>query len=491
MANSRPRRSWTRRARIALLLFLAMVIGGAALVWWKFLTPGEQLLADDQAAFKYGSLNGELLAGIPYPIFMILPRVFPDLIEKHAAAGWGPEKARHGGYGAFGFPWEPGERLPIGFSIRKLGFERVTVNCALCHTSSYRLTQDEQPRFAIGGPGHTANVQALLGFLFDAAQDRRFTSARLMPEIALQFDLGWSDWALYSFVLVPATRIALRIAADQMAWTKTRPAWGPGRDDAFNLPKFVLTQSEWDDSVGNTDFPALWRMALRDGHLMHWGGEARSVYTVVASSALGTGSTPWGAFADRNRRIEAHLRDLAPPPYPLPIDASRAARGREIFAASCGQCHDPKGPRTGTAIPLAEIGTDPEHVKTWTQPDADRMNKLTGFLGLENATMLAAQGYVARPLVGVWLLAPYLHNGSVPTLADLLTPPTERPALFHRGYDVIDRERLGFIAEGRAAEARGFRFDTRLKGNGKEGHAYGVDLPPDDKNALIEYLKTL
>ena len=40
-----------------------------------------------------------------------------------------------------------------------------------------------------------------------------------------------------------------------------RPAWGPGRDDAFNLPKFILTQSPWDHSVGNTDFPAVWGMA--------------------------------------------------------------------------------------------------------------------------------------------------------------------------------------------------------------------------------------
>ncbi len=491
MAGARPRRSWTRRARIALLIMLVLILGGTALIWWKFFTPGDQLLADDEARFKYGSLNAELLAGIPYPIFMILPRVFPDLVEKHAAAGWGPDTQRHGGYGAFGFPWEPGERLPVGFSIKQLGFERVTVNCALCHTSSYRLAADAQPRFALGGPGHTANVQALLGFLFDAARDRRFTAARLMPEIALQFELGWTDWALYSFVLVPATRLALRIGADQMAWTKTRPAWGPGRDDAFNLPKFVLTQGAWDDSVGNTDFPALWRMGLRDGQLMHWGGEARSVYTVIASSALGTGSLPFGAFADRNRRIEAYLRDLPPPAYPFPIDAERAARGRDLFASNCSQCHDPKGPRAGAAIPLAEIGTDPEHVKTWTQPDADRMNGLTGFLGIENATMQAAQGYVARPLVGVWLLAPYLHNGAVPTIADLLAPPAQRPAIFHRGYDVLDREKLGFIAEGPAAEARGFRFDTRLKGNGKDGHVYGVDLPPGDKRALIEFLKTL
>ena len=119
------------------------------------------------------------------------------------------------------------------------------------------------------------------------------------------------------------------------------------------------------------------------------------------------------------------------------------------------------------------------------------MNELTGFLGMENATMQAAQGYVARPLVGVWLLAPYLHNGSVSTLADLLAPPAERPAVFYRGYDVIDRERVGFVATDHAASRRGFRFDTTLRGNGNGGHGFGVNLPADDKRALIEFLKTL
>lgn len=491
MATPRPRRSWTRRALVALAATLLLIAGGAGLVWSKFLSDGGQELADDDARFKYGSLNAELLAGIPYPIFMILPRVFPDLVEKHAKAGWGPDKAGHGGYGAFGFPWEAGERLPIGFSIRKRGFERVTVNCALCHTTRYRLTPDEQPRFALGGPGHTADIQGLLNFLFEAAADRRFSSTRLMPELALQFDLSWSDWALYSFVLVPATRIALRIGAKQMAWTRTRPAWGPGRDDAFNLPKFVLTQGKWDDSVGNTDFPALWRLGRRDGHLMHWGAEARSVYTVVASSALGTGSLPFGGFVERNRWIESFMRDLAPPAFPGALDAVLVERGRQIFAGACAACHDPRGPRVGSAIPVSEVGTDPEHVNTWTQADADRMNRLTGFLGMENATMLPAQGYVARPLTGVWLLAPYLHNGSVPTLADLLAPRADRPAVFHRGYDVVDTERVGFVATGREAERRGFRFDTAQRGNGNGGHLYGTTLPPQDKLALIEFLKTL
>ncbi len=120
------------------------------------------------------------------------------------------------------------------------------------------------------------------------------------------------------------------------------------------------------------------------------------------------------------------------------------------------------------------------------------MNRVTGLLGLRDAKMQGAQGgYVAKPLVGVWLLAPYLHNGAVPTIADLLTPPAQRPARFYRGYDVLDTERLGFMASGAAAAAHGYSFDTGLRGNGNGGHLYGTDLSADDKRALIEFVKTL
>lgn len=483
---------WVRYGVIALTS--AAIVGGAGIgvFWWKFLKTADQSFADDVARFNYGSLGGELLAGIPYPVFMVLPRVFPDLVEKYAKAGWGPEKQGHGGYGAFGFAWEEGEPLPAGFSIKRMGFARVSFNCALCHTTSYRLAPGDKPSFATGGPGHTVDMTGFLRFLFAAANDRRFTSARLMPEMALHFDLDAIDAALYSWVIIPKMRAALKLAQDQLRWIDDKPAWGPGRDDAFNLPKYVLTQAPWDDSVGNTDFPPLWRMGDRAGHLMHAAGEASSVYGVIATSALGTGVLPKGEFVARMQWIESFLKNLDPPKFPLPVDDALAARGRGVFGAQCAACHAKDGARTGTAIPLDEIGTDPEHVRTFTQAHADRMNRVTGLLGLQDAKMQGTQGgYVAKPLVGVWLLAPYLHNGAVPSVADLLSPPAQRPARFFRGYDVLDTGRLGFVATGPAAEARGFLFDTGLRGNGNSGHLYGTDLSADDKRALLEFLKTL
>ena len=114
-------------------------------------------------------------------------------------------------------------------------------------------------------------------------------------------------------------------------------------------------------------------------------------------------------------------------------------------------------------------------------------------------------GYANAPLDGIWLRAPYLHNGSVPTLRDLMEPSPARPREFYRGYDVFDLKRVGFVSD--VPEENGRRFfryltsypegDRRagepMPGNGNYGHegaAYGTDLSPGDKDAIVEHLKT-
>jgi hypothetical protein len=92
--------------------------------------------------------------------------------------------------------------------------------------------------------------------------------------------------------------------------------------------------------------------------------------------------------------------------------------------------------------------------------------------------------YKARPLNGVWSSAPYLHNGSVRNLVELLTP-ADRQATFHVGTTEYDPATLGFRDAGPTV------FDTSLPGNSNAGHTYASDLLPDDKQALLEYLKTL
>jgi mono/diheme cytochrome c family protein len=108
-----------------------------------------------------------------------------------------------------------------------------------------------------------------------------------------------------------------------------------------------------------------------------------------------------------------------------------------------------------------------------------------------NPRQLTVAMYKARPLNGVWASAPYLHNGSVPTLAQMLTPPPQRVKRFFVGsrqYDPVDVGVRSLEAEGGVAY---FAFDTSLPANSNAGHPFGTDLADDEKRQLIEYLKTL
>jgi hypothetical protein len=140
--------------------------------------------------------------------------------------------------------------------------------------------------------------------------------------------------------------------------------------------------------------------------------------------------------------------------------------------------------------PLSAIGTDPERVNSFTPELAQRMLTLGQGKPWQFRHFRKTEGYSNMPLDGVWLRAPYLHNGSVPTLRDLLKPPSERPKTFIRGYNVYDFDNVGWVSSGPDAERTGFRFDTSLRGNGNQGHDYGTRLSEADKSALIEYLKT-
>jgi hypothetical protein len=178
-----------------------------------------------------------------------------------------------------------------------------------------------------------------------------------------------------------------------------------------------------------------------------------------------------------------------------------AAEGQKIYARDCASCHEPRAEFTNKVIPVAEIGTDPERMYSWSKDAAAEANRRVKQMGIDRPPMVDTQdpyGYVSPPLDGIWLRAPYLHNGSVPTLRDLLNPPNERPQTFHRGYDVFDPVNVGFkeppprpTGPNGQLEQPYPLFDTREKGNGNQGHTYGTQLSVEDKERVIEYLKTL
>jgi hypothetical protein len=190
-------------------------------------------------------------------------------------------------------------------------------------------------------------------------------------------------------------------------------------------------------------------------------------------------------------RLEQWLMEVQPPAYPFDVDKALAGEGRVLYEQQCAQCHAAGGKRTGTVVPVEEIGTDRHRLDMWTPAAPVAYNRFAEGYPWAFTGFKKTGGYVTMPLDGVWLRAPYLHNGSVPSLQELFEPVAARRSTFYRGYNVFDPARVGFVSEGEAATRTGMLYDTRLPGNSNAGHLYGTELSPAQKKALIEYLKTL
>jgi mono/diheme cytochrome c family protein len=471
-----------------LLLVFAGVVGFVG--WYKFFREEPQpdwVTATPDMRFKYGSIGAEHDAGMPYWIWYVLPRMFPDKLP-------GP-----GGYAALGVGWEQGQELPIGFTKKVIGFPRVANTCAACHTARYRSKPDETPTFVPTGPSHTLDLEAFFRFAIDAAKDPRFNADNVLREIKQATELSWLDQLLYRYLIIPITKKRLLEREQQFAWIyrKDFPEWGRGRDDAMNLTKYFMIRFPMDDTFGPTDMPSIWNLQKykpEKGHLMNLAGDSHDARSVIIDSALGVlGAAPHRKqeFLDHIKWFEEYLGSKPAPKYPFPIDERKAAAGKGVFDKSCAACHASE--RTGTRIPLAEVGTDRGRLDTWSKEAAIAANKVVGDMGIERKGLVEEPltGYIAAFLDGIWLRAPYLHNGSVPTLRDLLRAPDQRPPAFFRGYDVYDSVNVGFITSGSDAEQVGSRYDVRQRGNGNQGHDFGTDLASKEKDALIEYLKTL
>jgi mono/diheme cytochrome c family protein len=447
--------------------------------------PDSESFPDIVQHFKYGSIGAEERAGIPYYIWRVLPKVFADKLPNRP--GQGLEK--------IGFLFESGapNGRPIGTSYTSSKVDRVAFNCATCHVGTLREAPGAPRQVIAGMPANQMDLQGYARFLTAAASDPRFNADTLLD--AIQKDdpsFGWFWKSIYRLFVVRATRDGILERARENAWFDERPPQGPGRVDTFNPYKVIRKiPILGDPTVGTADLPSLWNQKPREGLWLHWDGNNNSVEERNKSAAIGAGCTPESLKLDSLDRIQKWIWDLKPPPYPANrIDHTKVADGERVWMADCASCHAFGGARTGQVTPIAELNTDPERLNSFSERLASEMNHIGEGYPWQFKHFRKTNGYANMPLDGVWLRAPYLHNGSVPSLRALLFP-AERPLTFHRAYDVYDWLNVGFMAHGADAEREGVLFDTRLRGNSNEGHLYGTTRPAAEKLALIEYLKTL
>lgn len=470
-------------ARVVTVLVMVIYILGLFL-FRRFNNNFPLVYTPDEEHFKYGSIGselstGEFSSGFPYWIWKVLPDMFPDKLSGN-------------GYGSFGFVYEPGHDTPIGFGKRRVIVDRLGMNCAICHTGTVRDTPASTPRIYLGMPANTFDLQSYLRFLISCASDGRFTADNVIRAIKARKSLDPLETFVYQQA-VYQTREVLALRGLQTSFMSSRPDWGPGRVDTFNPYKTVQFNFSMadDHTVGATDLPSIWNQGPRVGMQLHWDGNNDSLQERDKSAALGAGVTPATLDLKSVTRIENWLLNgLQAPKYPYSIDENLAAQGSPIYKSRCAGCHDFGAPYVGKVTPIGEIGTDRGRVDSYTYDLASNMNLLYAGYPWRFTHFRKTDGYANMPLDGVWLRAPYLHNGSVPTLRDLLEPPAARPQKFYRGYDVYDRVKGGFISDVASENGKKyFLYDTTLPGNGNGGHLYGTELAPGQKDALVEYLK--
>ncbi len=272
------------------------------------------------------------------------------------------------------------------------------------------------------------------------------------------------------------------------------------RNSDLSLRKFPLPLGA---SYPECDVPPWWHMARKA--TMYYDGrtDARSVRSIMQFMLGEKSLQEFKELEPTFRDIQAYLKSLRPPKYPFAIDQARADRGKVLFEKTCAKCHGTYGPGgeyPNVIVELKVIGTDPARALAGSERLIAHYNAT--WLGEDYPVDTTMTGYQAPPLDGIWATAPYLHNGSVPTLA-LLLKSADRPRRFTRppstDFAHYDQVNVGWKFAPVATppspalpphQAR-FIFDTANFGLGNGGHTFGDKLSDDERSAVIEYLKTL
>ena len=328
---------------------------------------------------------------------------------------------------------------------------------------------------------------------------------------------------------------------------------GYGRVDAFGVARNLLFGSDPRNlrpQNAPVSFPHMW--GLRNTAWLQWGANINSVMERNIGQTLGVGARFDANFTTTSRLdnlnvIEKRVYKLTPPEWRAdvlgPIDRAMADRGQPLYEKLCSNCHDrpfsvsPTGLVTYQLFRLNEIGTSPvvatNFDRTVFTAKGERKLADAAFEAIEaikqqyyktnnispemqadwegrdmrpmaaafRSTLADADKfpdskggrvYPAKPLAGIWATAPYLNNGSVANMWDLLTRPDDRPKTFTVGSREYDTKTLGYRSTPDAPAAGPlFVFDATKAGNSNAGHVYGMQMGDQDKWALIEYLKVL
>ena len=216
--------TWVKVALAVVVLVGAL--GGFGLWYYLLRAQPDYQGATPEDHFKHGAIGLSTESRLPYYIWQVLPTMFPEKLP------------RPGGWASFGFIFEPGQEVPVGFSLRKIGYPALEANCSLCHTGTYRTSPQDTPKLILGAPAHTIDLQAFQHFLFACASDPRFTPANVLNAINQVHQTSWFEGLVYRYAIIPVAKHGLLEQKIAYEWQDSRPTEGPGRVDTFNPTKF-------------------------------------------------------------------------------------------------------------------------------------------------------------------------------------------------------------------------------------------------------------
>ena len=382
-----------------------------------------RITQDPELNYLYGSIDADE-RGLPYWVVVVLPRVFGREYLP------GP-----GGYAALGLAWPEGTELPAGFAKQTIGVERVTFNCALCHTAQYRVAEHATPKIVAGGGSGTADIQGLRDFFARSAGDARFNADTILTEIDLAYRLGSLDRVLYRYVLIPRARARLLEIGQHLTSVHS-----------------TLTPT--------SKIPPLWRRTA-------------SVQPLVTDSAVVRGSTNQAKLARAADALDRWLKQVPAPSFPVPVSAAETAlapAGKAIFEQHCAACHAPAAnaaspsPRSGDAAPRLD--------GLWLRGPY-----------LRNASVPTVRDLLEPAMCRPKVFARGYDVLDTENLGFLARPCDETPASISAACTAVHQSACVPAGQGR-------RFDTTEPGHSNGGHEFGTALTAADKRSLIAFLKT-